>query len=174
MQRVYSGDLSRAWNCMTRADGGKLRSPMSATIVVHVGGSWQRNASELFWSGACAVALARALRRSGRACQVIGMFYARLACENGRGVCAEMLLQPMGRATDLETLAGVLCFAGWFRYYGFGMIASVPDPIVPTFGRIEDYIPHCVRTSGAVIRIAGVYDHSSAVELCSRETSRWR
>lgn len=176
MQRVYAGSLDSAWSCMKREDGGRLRSPMSVTIVAHVGGNCHRDAEELFWSGACAVALARALRNSGRSCEIVGMFYTSNTTDEGKGICVEIPLQRMGAQTDLETLAGVLCLGGWFRNHGFKLMSMAPERVRSSYGRVVDRIPQCVKDkyTGAVIQITGVYDQESAKRFVQEETSKWR
>lgn len=176
MQRVWSGDLSRAWRRMARADGGRMRNPSSATLLVDVGGHCGRKAEELFWTGACAVAIVKAMRASGRPCKVVAYHLGeKVDKDREYGLLFELTVQEMGRSLSMEKLAATLCLAGFFRVHGFHAICSQPKPAgdglgCPVHGRMPDGVKH----PGKEILLSGVFDRVSAEAFLERELATWK
>ncbi len=75
MQRVYSGDLDRAWESRERSAGSMTQSP-SVVIMCNTGMRSNQKADDLFWTGAVVCNMARWLVESGRSVRVISHAFA--------------------------------------------------------------------------------------------------
>lgn len=163
MQRVYSGNLDTAWHRMRYAD--LQGRPQSATIVVDIGGNAYTTSDQLFWTGACAVALIEAFRRAYRPCRVIAVDASK-RCTTDRLAhhMTEVVVQPMGRSIAMETFAATLCLSGFFRHYGFRSMHTMPRELSSDLGQHwEDYPkPELVGNQEWVVRVDKVWSKAAA------------
>jgi len=170
MQRVYAGDLERAWTTSVRTMSD-VRSTTPTSILVDICGDANCSSESLFWSGATAVALAEAFHRSGRACEIVAYLRTDNATERGNNIFCAFKVQPAGTMVDLEHLAAVLGLSGFFRYYGWKAIHAVPanDVVRDGLGHHNGNLPEGF-TSGKAVHIKAVNSLESAKRFLKEAT----
>lgn len=141
-QRVYAGDLDRAWTTTRRAMGDATRSPLTS-ILVNVGGNCDLEADELFWRGAVAVRACDALELSSRRTEVIAYCLSRGCSEGPRAttVLLTVRVKAFEDPVNLDQLASVTALAGFFRWYGFKGWCAIPERVTPNLGYSIQDIP---------------------------------
>lgn len=130
MQRVYTGQLSQAWQRPSRVRQDSLAVKR---IVVNVGGLCYVDAADLFWRGAAAVALADTLTAAGYKVEIIAHSAARKPFHGPNvpaGVRTTFTVKSAKAPLDTSLLAAVICIPGFFRSYVFG--ARVAHPVYAT------------------------------------------
>jgi hypothetical protein len=126
MDRVYSGQLDRAWETRIREvragfDTGAIR------ILVSVCASCGVDARKMFWRGAAAAVLCEQLEISGKPVEIVAYCHEgneypdHRKCKNR---CDIVMVKAAGDPLDLDSLASVICMPGWFRYYLFKAFCS--------------------------------------------------
>jgi hypothetical protein len=164
MQRVWSGDLNRAWATTRRKFDPRRKAAQTVTILCRLGGNCHLRADRLFWQGACAVALIDALKRSNRSVKLVAFMHSR-AVDAATQTTEHLLELPIleaGQQADLEKLAAVLCLAGFFRTEGFKSICQTCAHVTPFLGYTTEGIPAILKTGQKVIEVSSVYDEASA------------
>jgi hypothetical protein len=118
IQRVYAGELDRAWD-RTRRDIISSKVGNALTIAVNLSASWDYDADDLFWSGAAAVRLVDLLTQSGRSVRVLGYAgsYGIFEDSRVRHAHAVFVAKEYTDPADLAKLATVLAHAAFFRGY---------------------------------------------------------
>jgi len=112
MERVYSGELDRAWRSMPRQRG---QGPRVISIDVDVGHHGGISASSLFWSGAGAVALTNALETAGYHVELFAT-----ACGSNRSGAVALTRARVKRSEDpmnIEVAAALVSHPATFRWY---------------------------------------------------------
>lgn len=118
IQRIYNGDLERAWSTTERQIGSAV-GRNNAIIQVDIATSAGTSSDSAFWRGAAATALTKIIVESGRSVQIIitettsGVFNGSRDYQLNTTMLKEFD-QPM----DMENI--MLCTSvGFFRGYGF-------------------------------------------------------
>lgn len=133
MQRVYGGDLERAWETTRRDVGVNIRSQL-VTLVVNIGALCNVRAEEMYWRGAAALVACDTLERSGRRVEIIAYNYASQVypgSEHPTGLTV-VKVKAFEDAVNLDQLASTLALAGFFRTYIF--IAKLAAPFKASRG----------------------------------------
>lgn len=164
MQRVWSGDLGRAWATTKRRIDPKRNKPaQTVTLFVRIGGDAHCQPEHLFWQGAAAVAVAEAMRKSGRACRVRAFEFAHsYGRQFVKGLVDLTLVEP-GQQPNLEMLAVVMCHAGYFRTEIFKANANIPTPGMINFGTTDSNTPEILKAEAGdrAFFIENIYDKAS-------------
>lgn len=138
MQSIWTGNVDRAWSTMKKeriASGRK-----NVRLIVQISDNALVSANELFWRGAAAIALTNAFRSSGYNVRVdaasacIGAYTA----ERSKVVVEIVTVKPYHMPLDMDRLASMLCFAGFFRSYIFRAILCNNKKVCESMGRNED------------------------------------
>lgn len=144
MQRVYAGDLDRAWGT-THREIGLNQTHQRAVIVCNVSTACSMSADEFFWRGAVTTMIADTLVNSGRPVKIVGYAWGRRAYTNGGDQKFIMTVKDYDEPMLPEKVIATLGFAGFFRYYGFKQILSAPQEATmglgtPVQGRLPDEV----------------------------------
>lgn len=164
MQRVWSGDLSRAWGTTRRQSDPRRKAKQTVTVLCRVGQNCNVSAEQLFWQGAAALALVDALRKSGRSVKLIGYSHSKNVSQDNRfDTLVELAVLEPGQQIDMEKVASVLCLAGFFRTEFFKAEYNLPAPPHSGLGRNDSEIPPCLKANSQdTIFLGGCYDKDSA------------
>lgn len=125
IQRVYSGNLDTAW---TRTRRRMSSGSATITLKTSIAGNCGRDSEELFYKGVVAAIVTDALEAAGYRVAVIGYKHASGTYADGlkRNHYAEVPFKTASEPFDLERLIPCTGLAGFFRWYGFKEVMSVP------------------------------------------------
>lgn len=137
IQRVYRGDLARAWE--TRVRRVTAGHSLVSRIYVGVHGAHTLSADDLFWPGAAACVLADTLEASGRSTEII-VFNAvrKVFREQDDKLVSLVNVKPAGTLIDLESLATITALSGWFRTHLFRATLTRDKLVNPHMGATID------------------------------------
>ena len=126
MQRVYSGQLDRAWS-RTKRDSIKT-GRKNITLICSVGNTYKVPAEEFLWRGAAACALTDALEKAGYRVQIVA-YSAVLDLDRAsknESSCCTIRLKPYETRSDMNALAACLCLAAFLRVRVFQYRCRIP------------------------------------------------
>lgn len=173
MQRVYAGDLDRAWSTLVREEENSKYGYQTATLLVDVGSSGGYTSQQRLWAGACAIAISDALEKSGRPVRIVAYnTCSDLTPETSRGSGVFVTVKEQGQRIDKEKLAATLCLAGFHRYYIFKAKYNLPELSCSGMGfPVHSWIPDFYRPflSGHVIHISGIFDQETAQNFVNKK-----
>jgi hypothetical protein len=142
IHRVYSGDLSKAWESTRREISlNKFSNKGHVNIIIDVGGNCGTSAESMFWRGAAGSLLTKALIASGRNVRVIAVAtvvgsvdteYEKYQFNN---LTTALVVKDFNQYLDLNSLFACTAMAGFFRYYGFKSILSQKRKCLGNLGR---------------------------------------
>lgn len=121
IDRVWSGDLDRAWTTATRQH---LRSPQQLTILANMLASGYEDSDVLFWRGAAGIAVADKLETAGYTVRLLVGFGG--THERGGRVSCRITVKDYDAPLDISTASTVI-LPGFFRAIGHGWIAGHCD-----------------------------------------------
>lgn len=163
--KVYAGQLDRAWRAMPR---GRGVAPRVISIDVNVGHNAHVNADDLFWAGAAGVALTDALESVGyrvelysTSCSVLPDEHAALS-----RIIAKRAHDPVSPATT----AALVAMPATFRWYHLQSWCAAPTAVGSGYGRaanIADGLNHAVRNGvleGSEVILHHVLSEKQAIE----------
>lgn len=169
IQRVYAGDLSRAWESSTRS-AGMMRTGPNIIIALNSSIACNEHSDTLFWKGATTCAVVEALVASGRNVKVITYLASNHSgFGNGGGkdpetgsrvstnvtsVTVKDFTQPM----DRESLYAVTALAGFMRGYMLKAHSCIPwFEVSSSYGSVlkQEFVSPFWRNEGKVINIVG-------------------
>jgi len=166
MQRVYAGDLARAWSTTTRTPkrGRQIRP---VTIVVDISTVWSRTSDEYFWRGAVATRLADELQKAGRAVRIVVAICHDDAFRDGAGFLCSVVVKDFQEPLSLDRVAYQTALAGFYRYYVFAAEEHVAEDnntrAQAGLGRIVTFLEEEFPNWGEnVIIVRGVWHRSDA------------
>lgn len=131
MQRVYAGQLDRAWRGPRRVTRS---APRVISILGPIGQNCGYSAEQLFWSGAAAVVLADLLEEAGYRVALYGVINSWIWGSSNRDthiVEVKGADEPMA----LDTVALAYCHGGFFRRVGFNALTHAPWDIGSNLGQ---------------------------------------
>lgn len=167
MQRVYAGDLDRAWETTRRDLGISFKSPL-VSLLVNVGGSSNVKAEEMFWRGAAALVACDALEQSGRRVEILAYNYAGDVYPGAPYPDGLTVVKAKAHegAVNLDQLASVIALAGFFRTYIFMAKLVCDQRASPGFGRTIHTAPSAallgVAEGSEMLHVTNVWDRNSA------------
>lgn len=164
IQRMYSGQLDRAWQS-TEKDRSVNIGSHNAIIIVELSTSASIDAPDAFWRGAAAVMIADMLQSAGRNVKIIGMNTVRRLFERSKLLsCTSVVLKDYEQPLDLDlviaaTSAGMnrtLMFKSKMYRTEFGAIRSSLG--MPMTG----FLPEYLDDGSNIIRVEGVWSQAEA------------
>jgi len=145
IQRVYQGDLERAWESTERHPSRGV-GHTTTTIFVDINASYSTTADSCFWRGACAIVLADALERAGRSARIIGFTHldSQYIGHGGQHTTTSILLKDYSDRLDLNYLALTTALAGFYRTWIWRSWASAEQQLASGYG-------HCRHFSNGLV-----------------------
>lgn len=135
IHRVYSGDLSRAWQTTKKHPkathtGGKVTLFLNYAMVA------TEESDNLFWRGALAAVLIDHLEKTGRRVQLVcfSATHRHMANDSDQKLVASLVVKAFHQPMSLDKLFSVAAFAGFFRVVGFRMILNQSGRVTATLG----------------------------------------
>lgn len=178
MQRVYSGDLARAWETTHRFHSASKGSN-NVIIVIDPVASASVESTEAFWRGAAAVMIADMLMQSGRSVKiVVGAAAQKIFTDRHRRMKSSftMTIKEFDQPLDMETMA-LVTSVGFFRGYGLKAYAEAPYPINDYFGYPGTVVLHSSLVndlSSLVIKVnSGILTKAQAVHLLNSVAAKF-
>jgi hypothetical protein len=129
-----AGKHDRAWTARRKT---VARAPAPIRILSGVVFHCGTNAEAFFWKGACALALATALKRKGYRVAISGVGILRDGIQGGTYVARFDALR-YGESIDTSRLASSLCSAATLRHVLFRTCQLLPLPASGNFGYPPD------------------------------------
>ena len=179
IERVYGGDLNRAWETRER----EARSGISVgvvRIVVCIGGNFGMRADQLFYRGATAIMLADALERAGISTDIIAYTNDSDLYIGRRGRMSDprhrmdlIKVKQQGQPLDIDAVAAVICLAGYFRHYIFKAWCSMDEELPGGLGYLCSELIHTEVRPGDII-IRNVDSADSAKEFIKDALADYR
>jgi hypothetical protein len=125
---VNRGALDKAWETTKRraqAGTGLIR------IAVDICGNGYVSAEQLRWRGIAALALSRAMTKSGYSVEIVAGQSGKNAYVSKPDLVGTITVtvKPRHAVVDTATLAATVCMPGFFRYLGFASIIRQADDI---------------------------------------------
>jgi len=139
MTSIYNGNFDKAWltakkiNCDTRYKKSGL-----VNIVVDVCANSGRSSEQMYWRGAVASMLSKALQKSGRSTQIfIGASSKGLYDDSGASYVTTTYIKckDYGYPIVLDRLFAMTALSGFFRYYIWKGWGSLPFKLANGLGR---------------------------------------
>ncbi|MEW6359304.1 MAG: hypothetical protein AB1696_23415 [Planctomycetota bacterium] len=127
MQRIYSGDVARAWTKTVRVQDKAHRQLAPVTLFVAVSANCNRSADEFFWRGAVAATLADAIQSAGRPVQIVAYEHGRDTFTNGDDSLISVEVKEADMPLDMGNVAYQLALAGFFRTWLLAAIDRMAD-----------------------------------------------
>lgn len=168
MQRVYSGNLDRAWRRTRRAGKSVNRGHHVVRILVNVTVQWQKTAEEFFWRGAVATVLADLLEQSGRSIEIVGFYFAeRLYYADDKrdeNYCASFDIKKADQPLNLDRLATMTALSGFARHAIFNSFLSRDRRAMQNMGICKyGKIPACLQDEHSkTILVDGIWSKRDA------------
>ena len=131
MQRVYAGQLDRAWRGPQRVS---RKAPRVVTISGMVGATAGYSTDALFWIGATAVAIAEKLEEAGYQVELIGQNVSVHHDAGGKQTCTMVTVKSSHEPLNIEAAAVAFCHSAVFRRLGLSAKACAPWDIGVGFG----------------------------------------
>lgn len=132
MQRVYAGQLDRAWRTTRRehVEGQKI-------ISIDVDVCWNAGvrANDLFWSGATAIALTDVLEDQGYR---VELFATAVNETNRRSVLSRVLVKRSDEPLNINNVAMMTAHPAMFRFYHLSSWCRAPWDIGGGYGSAMD------------------------------------
>ena len=171
MQRVYNGDLENAWSRRERKQG---IGPKLITLVINIGASCFTKSDELFWRGASALKLSELLTEAGYQVEILAFTSSSHTYPNKPRLDSTTIwtVKPFTAPLEVNTLAAVICLAGFFRVVGFSMRANLPYKISPTLGSTINRTPPSIEGDYLIDEFHKVTDKHDAVDKVNSEIER--
>lgn len=114
LQKLYKGETDTAWKTRKRQTMDVGRKNIH--VVVQVNENCRTDADSLFWRGAAALALVKGYRGAGYNVQVSAIAVSRGVYRRMPDPVAELVtVKHYHDPLNVEMLASILCFAGFFR-----------------------------------------------------------
>lgn len=136
IHRVYQGQLDTAWETTTRDVPAALKG-QNIRVLVDLNASGCQHSEQLFWNGATAATIVKALEDSGRNVKVT--VYAN--CQNlmegsGRTNFISMDVKEFQTKLPLDMLFSTVALAGFYRIWMFTAWCTVDRRIASGLGPI--------------------------------------
>jgi len=161
IQRVYAGQLDRAWSKTRREPSTGITRP-SKTLLIDVGGHCELRAEQLVWQGAYGAALADRYAEAGYNVEIwavatsgrerAGEINRRMFTDkkNDGGCTVAVRLYDSSTPLDLSNLAATICFAGFYRILLFEAWLSINRPACGGLGGYNNlYMPDAFKAEDA-------------------------
>lgn len=138
--KLLVGNINKAWRSSKKIQtNSKLARKGLVNIIIDHTASAGVSSEDFFWRGAVGVLLAKAVQASGRKVRLLSGFAVReFTWENAPGskymVCM-LEVKKYGQPIEFNSMFSVTALAGFFRYYGFKAILSMPFKIESGLGR---------------------------------------
>ena len=115
MQKVYKGDLARAWERTVRLS---VNVPPTITLLVNLSCEARIEASKLFWKGAAILRLTEALSVAGYNVAIWGTNTSTNTCGDEQEACTQFIcIRESDSPLDVSNLAALICMPGYKRTY---------------------------------------------------------
>lgn len=128
MPRVWSGMLDQAWRTTKRE---RSRGPRVISVDVNVGHNAHVDGDSLFWSGACAVALADALEDVGYR---VELFATATSVNGNKAMLSRFVVKRASDPLNVNNVAALAAHPATFRLHGLHAWARAPWDIGYGFG----------------------------------------
>jgi hypothetical protein len=135
MSRVWAGRVDVAWQ---RCEREQRIGPQSVCILVKIGGIASVSAETLFWRGAAALRLADLLTEAGYNVELEAA-HTSAHVSDSDGFALQVPIKEATAPLDLNSLAVVVCLAGFFRYTVFRAMCACPGHVGGGFGSTVSY-----------------------------------
>ena len=147
IHRVYSGDLSKAWESTKREQSlTKMTYRGHVNIIIDLCANCTVSAEAMFWRGAVGCLFAKSLIQSGRHVRVIAAATADRPLDWGYGresgygeVTIATVIKDWNYPLELNSLFASTALAGFFRYYYFKSICALPHSVDSGLGRSTEF-----------------------------------
>ena len=110
--RMYAGDFDSMW---IRTQREASRTPRHLRILINVGGTGEKPASEMLWAGVAGALLVELLRKSGRNSEVHVFTVASYAYECGTDCALVVKVKDATQRLDVRALLAWAAMPGSFR-----------------------------------------------------------
>lgn len=125
MQRVYAGDLDRAWGT-THREIGLNQTHQRIVLVCNLSTSAHIKSERCFWRGAATTIIADTLVNSGRSVKIAAFEWGTNTFKKGGNNRFIVTVKDYDEPMLPEKVIAVLGLVGFFRYYGFKQMMSAP------------------------------------------------
>ncbi len=142
---INTGNADRAWTRRQRrvTVGGRA----NVCIHVHISAAATVKSEALFWRGAAAVKLSDALTEAGYDVEIVGQLAGVGMNANGPklGLCDTFTIKSSGMPLDKNSVASVVCLAGFMRTFGFAHYTRIPMAVRGSYGWPTHHLPDDLR-----------------------------
>ena len=111
-ERVYAGDLERAWRTTSRA---QVSAPRVVRVIIDIAANCGTGADSLFWRGAAGASLAEALTAAGYSVEIVAASAAQAVSSKGESVFTATTVKGAESPLNLTALAAATASASFFR-----------------------------------------------------------
>lgn len=167
IQRVYAGDLERAW---TRSTRQMVVGIPVVRVLVSIGGLASRSAEDLFYKGVGAAILTDILEEQGYRVEIVAYSRVKDILEGNprEQMYIELPVKEAKEPLDLQRITIITALSGFFRYYMFKTRLSLPCKITSYMGVTVETPPEEVSRSGDII-LNNIYSEREVIEAVERE-----
>jgi len=163
MQRVYSGELDKAWSSCKRIQF--VAKPV-IRIMTNIGGDSGKSGQQLFYKGVCSAVLTDILESNGYRVEVVGYLNATgvygTYTDGPYSFYNEIIFKKAESPLDFNRLLRCTALAGWFRYHSFKAMLSLPYRCSSGLGRPHESPPRKFVPDGTIV-LNNVYSEWDAV-----------
>lgn len=140
MQRVYSGQLDRAWLGFNKKRLTKKNKTI--TLYTRLGGNCNIVSEELFHQGATCLILTDILEKQDFRVEIVGWSHVtNLYSSKGKSLYTELSIKKPETPVNLNSLASVVALAGFYRVFYFKAMLSVNEVANNSLGQSVNYLP---------------------------------
>lgn len=162
-----------------RSDREEQTGPTEVTVIIDTTTPAFRNASDILWRGAAAIALTQLLEEKGYSVELWVVNGSELFSDDDRAIMTACCLKRCSDPLDVSTLINTV--AGWFyRTVTFTTLLSICklERRKPAYGYGPCYTPtqddlDAISRDELRIYSAGVYSFSGALQTIQHELSRF-
>jgi hypothetical protein len=164
MRRVYAGRLDTAWRT-TRKE--RRSGPKVISIDVDVCYNCHVNAENLFWSGACAVAITDVLEDMGYR---VELFTTAATDEGGKVVLSRLVVKRSDEPLNANAVAALAAHPATYRYHHLNAWSRAPWNIGWGFGhaiQMMEPLNEAVAAGvleGSDVQVTGALSKDAAVK----------
>ncbi len=114
MQRVWQGDLERAWSATEMSE--QMLPLKHICLAIELNGTANFSGIDFMWRGAAALALADLIAESGRMVKIMMYGVTAGAYKDGTAHAYTVKVKDYTEPLDIERLAAAACMAGTYRH----------------------------------------------------------
>lgn len=169
IQRVYAGDLERAW---TRSTREMVVGVPVIRILTGMGGESNKSPRDFFYKGVGVAILTDILEEQGYRVEIVAYDHgARAYTDTQNTYYFEVPIKESREPLDLARLVTTTALAGFYRYYGFKAILSVNHTGSWSMGRVIEAPPEGYAKAGDII-LNNIYSEDRVISVVERELGK--